>query len=120
MAYSPRFEHLSLESSLQKVLSLECQHVVESHSSVVEHADPDQSSDQGITLEQSLGILLIEFEQFSRSSTDLSGPGMVSFGADWKDSKLTFDKVNWIRQISRLFRSPYSPASYADLVSDVP
>ena len=49
--YTPELEDLGLETTLQKVLSLEGQHVVETHASVVEHTDTHKTADQGVTLE---------------------------------------------------------------------
>lgn len=66
-------EDLGLETSLQEILSLEGQHVIQSHSAVVEHTDSDQSSDQGVTLEKSLGVLILELEELSGSTSDLRG-----------------------------------------------
>jgi hypothetical protein len=66
-------EDLGLETSLQEILSLEGQHVIQSHSAVIEHTDSDQSSDQGVTLEKSLGVLVLELEELSGSTSDLGG-----------------------------------------------
>lgn len=64
-------EDLGLQSSLHEILGLQGQDVIESHTGVVQHTDSDQSSDQGVTLEESLGVLVIELEQFSGGSSDL-------------------------------------------------
>lgn len=72
-----RLEHLGLQSSLHEVLSLERQNVIESHSLVVEHTDSYQSSDQSVTLEKSLGVLVFELEELSGSSSDL-GKGQLN------------------------------------------
>lgn len=45
----PRLEDLSLETTLQKVLDLEREHVIETHTVLVEHTDPDQTANQGVT-----------------------------------------------------------------------
>jgi hypothetical protein len=50
---------------------LEGQYVIETHSRLVQHTDSDQTPDQGVTLEQSLGVLVIKLEQFTGSTADL-------------------------------------------------
>lgn len=64
-------EDLGLQPSLQEVLGLEGQDVVESHSRVVEHTDSHQSSDQRVSLEESLGVLVVELEELSGGTSDL-------------------------------------------------
>lgn len=64
-------EDLGLESSLHEVLSLEGQHVIESHSGLVEHTDSHKSSDKGVSLEKPLGVLGVELEELSGGSSDL-------------------------------------------------
>lgn len=63
-------EDLSLESSFQEILDLESKHVIQSHTAFVEHANSYKSTDEGVTLEQTLGILGIELQQFSSSTTN--------------------------------------------------
>ena len=64
-------EDLGLQAPLHKVLELEREHVVEAHARLVEHADPDQPTDQRVALEQPLRVLLVELEQLTRRATDL-------------------------------------------------
>ena len=63
-------EHLRLQSALQEVLDFQSQHVIETHASLVEHTDTDEPTDEGVTLEKTLGVLVIELEQLTRSTTD--------------------------------------------------
>lgn len=63
-------EHLSLQPSLQEILNLQGQHVIETHASFVEHTDPNETTDESVTLEQTLGVLVIELEEFTGSTTD--------------------------------------------------
>jgi hypothetical protein len=86
-------EDLGLQSSLHKVLGLQGQDVIESHTSVVQNTDSYQSSDQGVTLEESLGVLVIELEQLSGSSSDLR-MRMSSDTRALSSSRLTLDRVN--------------------------
>lgn len=67
----PALEDLGLQSTLQEVFDLEGQHVIETHARLVEHTDPDKSTDECVTLEETFGILVIQFEQLTSSTTDL-------------------------------------------------
>ena len=64
-------EDLRLETTLQEVLNLEGQHVIETHARLVEHTDADETANEGVTLEETLGILVIELEQLTGSTTNL-------------------------------------------------
>ena len=63
-------EDLGLETTLQEVLDLEGQHVIETHAGLVQDTDANETADKGVTLEQTLGILVIEFEELTSSTTD--------------------------------------------------
>ena len=64
-------EDLGLEATLQEVLDLEGQHVIETHARLVEHTDADETTDEGVTLEETFRVLRIELEEFTGSTTDL-------------------------------------------------
>ena len=64
-------EDLGLETTLQEVFDLQGQHVIETHTRLVEHTDADETANQGVTLEKTLGVLVIELEQLTGSTTDL-------------------------------------------------
>lgn len=64
-------EDLSLQTTLQEILNLQGQHVIETHASFIKHTDTNKPTDKGVTLEQTLGILFIELEQFTSSTTNL-------------------------------------------------
>ena len=61
-----------LEAALQEVLDLQGQHVIELHAGLVEDTDTDETADEGVTLEETLGVLFVELEEFSGSSSDLT------------------------------------------------
>jgi hypothetical protein len=65
-----QLEYLGLQPPLQKVLNLQRQHVVEPHPMFVQDADTDETADQGVTLEQALGVLCVEFEELTGRTTD--------------------------------------------------
>lgn len=64
-------EDLGLETTLQEVLDLQGQHVIETHAGLVEHTNADETADEGVTLEQTLRVLGVELEQLTGSTTDL-------------------------------------------------
>ncbi len=53
-------EYLGLQATLQEVLNLQGQHVIETHARLIEHTDPDKTTDKSVTLKETLGILSIE------------------------------------------------------------
>jgi len=52
-----------LEAALQEILNLKGQHVIELHAGLVEHTDTHETANEGVTLEEALGVLLIEGEE---------------------------------------------------------
>ena len=71
-------EDLSLETALQEILNLQRQHVIQSHTALIEHTDTNETTDEGISFEKTFGVLVVEFEQFTGSTTD--------FGKDESDT----------------------------------
>ena len=64
-------EDLSLETTLQEVLDLQGQHVIETHAGLIEHTDADETTNKGVTLEKTLGVLVIELQELTGRTTDL-------------------------------------------------
>jgi hypothetical protein len=54
-----------LEATLQEILKLQGQHVIELHAGLVENTDTDKSSNQGIAFEETLGVLLVECKKLT-------------------------------------------------------
>jgi hypothetical protein len=52
-----------LETALQEILNLEGQHVIELHAGLVEDTDADETTNEGVTLEEALGVFLVESEK---------------------------------------------------------
>lgn len=63
--------NLGLETTLKEVLGLEGKDVVETHARVVEHTNADETADKSVTLEETLGVLVVELEELTSSTTDL-------------------------------------------------
>lgn len=64
-------EDLGLQATLQKVLDLQGQHVIETHAGLVEHTDAHETANEGVALEETLGVLVIELEELTGSTTNL-------------------------------------------------
>ena len=100
-----------LETTLQEILNLKGQHVIELHAGLVEHTDTDQTANQGIAFEQTLGVLLVEGKKLTVG--DLLAMYCWPFcGRTYRAARRILDRVNWTRQTSRLLRRPYSPTSF--------
>lgn len=46
-----QLEHLGLQATLQEVVDLQAEHVIELHAGLVQHSDADQTTQQGVTYE---------------------------------------------------------------------
>lgn len=63
-------EDLSLEPPLQEILNLQRQHVIETHAVFIEHTNSYKTANEGVTLEQPLGVLVIQLEEFTSGTTN--------------------------------------------------
>lgn len=54
-----------LEAALQEVLNLEGQDVIELHARLVEDTDTHETANEGVTFEETLGVLVVEGEQLT-------------------------------------------------------
>lgn len=64
-------EDLSLQSSLEEILDSQSQNVIQLHLVLRQNTNTHQTSDQGVTFEQTLGVLLVSGQQVTSSSSDL-------------------------------------------------
>jgi hypothetical protein len=71
-----------LEASLQEVLNLEGQHVIELHARLVEHADANETANEGIAFEETARVLLVEGEKLTVLEHPLEAtmPGTIYCG----------------------------------------
>jgi len=74
----PTLEYLSLEPPLQEIFNFQSQHIIETHATLIEHTDADQSSDESVSLKETLGILIIKLEKLTSGTTN--------FGKDKSDT----------------------------------
>lgn len=65
-----------LQTTLQEVLDLEGQDVIELHAGLIEDTDTDETANQGVTLEETLGVLVVESEQLTKYPLLVSFPYM--------------------------------------------
>lgn len=49
-----------LETTLQEIFDLQGQDVIELHAGLVEDTDTDETTDEGVSFEETLGVLLVE------------------------------------------------------------
>lgn len=58
-----------LETTFQEILDTESQDVIELHARVVQDTNTDQTTNQGVTLEKTLGVLLVKSQKLTGSTT---------------------------------------------------
>lgn len=54
-----------LQTALQEVLGFQGQHVIELHAGLVEHTDTNETANEGISFEETLGILLVKSKKLT-------------------------------------------------------
>lgn len=109
----------SLKTTLQEILNLQGQDVIELHAGLVEHTDTDQTANEGISFEETLGVLLIESKKLTvgELASAIHAPSHVAKIVTEKTmtdraARRILDSVNWTRHTSRLLRRPYSPTIF--------
>lgn len=50
----------SLQASLQEIFNLQGQDVIELHAGLIEHTNTNETANEGIAFEETLGVLLVE------------------------------------------------------------
>lgn len=61
-----------LQATLKEILDLQGQDVIELHARVVEDTDTHQTANQSVTLEQALGVLLVESQELTMCGSRVS------------------------------------------------
>jgi hypothetical protein len=56
-----------LETALQEILDLQGQDVIELHAGLVKDTDTDQTANEGVSFEETLGVLLVHGEELTAS-----------------------------------------------------
>ena len=73
-----KLENLCLKATLQEILNLQSQHVIQTHASLIEHTNANKTTNEGIALEETLRIFRVELEKLTGSTTN--------FGEDERDT----------------------------------
>jgi hypothetical protein len=64
-------EDLGLKATLQEILDLQGQDVIELHLVLVQDTDADQAANQRVTLEEAAGVLVLQGQELTGSTTDV-------------------------------------------------
>jgi hypothetical protein len=59
-----------LQTTLQEILNLQGQHVIELHAGFVKNTNTDETANEGISFEETLWVLLVKGEQLTTTSLD--------------------------------------------------
>lgn len=105
--------HAGLETALKEILDLKGKDVIELHAGLVEDTDAHKTANQGVTLEQTLGVLLIESEQLTSEVLAHMLFPQSHYSSTYRAARRILDRVSWTRQTSRLLRRPYSPTTFS-------
>ena len=109
-----------LETALQEILDLEGKHVIELHAGLVEHTDADETANEGIAFEETLGVLLVEGEKLTveehvsrcHSVALVRCQNQLDWIFTYRAARRILERVSWTRHTSRLLRRPYSPTIF--------
>lgn len=119
-----------LETTLKEILDLQGKNVIELHAGLVEDTDTHKTANQGVSFEETLGVLLVEGEQLTVMAVSFQTipANWFPFGVHelpsqtlvrekrkktYRAARRILDRVSWTRQTSRLFFRPYSPTSFS-------
>ena len=91
---------------------LEGEHVIEFHAGFVEHADSDESANEGIAFEEALGVFFVESEELTSGTCQPSSESRLYLSLTYRAARRILERVSWTRQTSRLFLNPYSPTIF--------
>lgn len=72
-----------LQAALEEILDLEGQDVIELHAGLVKDTDADETANEGVTLKEALGILLIESEELT--TLELARPKSLTLRKSKRD-----------------------------------
>jgi hypothetical protein len=54
-----------LKTALQEIIRLQGQDVIELHAGLVEHTDTDETANEGISFEETLGVFLVKSKKLT-------------------------------------------------------
>lgn len=67
-----QLEDASLKATLQEILDLQGEHVIELHARLIEDTDTDETANEGIAFEKTLGVLLVESQKLTARALDVN------------------------------------------------
>merc|ERR1719445_577036 len=108
----PKFKDLSLKTALQKILYFQTKDIIELHLALIQDANPDQTSQEGISFKQPLGILLLQGEQNPSSGPDLGQTVLDSPDLSLVSEPILSNKFQLLVKTGLLKRSPWSGVSF--------
>lgn len=109
----------SLETALQEVLNLQGKDVIELHAALVKDTDTDQTANERIALEETLGVLLVKSKELTVGVVRKFSSVGEGFAKTYRAARRILERVSWTRQTSRLLRRPYSPTVFSSASLDV-
>ena len=66
-----QLKYLCLEPPFQEILHLQTQHVIQLHARLVQHSYTHQSPEEGVSLEETSRVLLVQRQKFTSGCADL-------------------------------------------------
>ena len=104
-----------LKTTLQEIFDLEGQDVIELHAGLIEDTDTDETTNKGVSFEQTLGVLLVEGQKLTVAFISLSRViehKQCDKTRTYRAARRILDSCSCTRHTSRLLRSPYSPTIF--------
>lgn len=106
-----------LKTTLQEIIDAESQHVIELHAGVIQNTNTDETTNESVTLEEALGVLLLESQELTGSTTiPVSANPLISTTSfkirAGECPYRILESVSWTLQTSLLLRRPYSPTVF--------
>lgn len=106
-----------LKTTLQEIIDAESQHVIELHAGVIQNTNTDKTTNESVTLEEALRVLLLESQELTGSTTITVSANLLLSTASFKlrtreRPYRILERVSWTLQTSLLLRRPYSPTVF--------
>ena len=111
---------LGLQTTLQEVLDFETENVIQLHLALVQHANPHQTPEESVTLEQSPGVLLLQGEELPGGGPDLGQGVLHPPHLSLVPQPVLPDELQLLVEASLLERSPGGGVGLGVDLGDVP
>ena len=117
--WTPRTD-LGLQTTFQEILDFQTENVIQLHLSLVQHANPHQTSEERVTLEQSPGVLLLQGEELSGGGPNLGQGVLHPPHLSLVPQPVLTDELQLLVEASLLERSPWGGVGLGVDLRDVP